>query len=368
VTTVNQDRPARPSRRPSHRRAALGLGLLTVLAAACGSGHKKAAPAVTAAPTTPSTEATTTTPTTVAPSVYPLTGLPATNPTQMHDPAVVVKIDNVDAARPQSGIGSADVVYEAEVEGGLTRLAAVFQSSYPTNVGPVRSGRLTDEGVADDLAHPVLAFAGTNAIFMPILQAQPVTLVTADNYPGQFIREGDNAPHNLYSNVGGLASLSTTHTAPAPLFAYLKPGQSFGGAGAAPASAMSFSFPAASVGWTYDQTSGRWTRTQNGTPDVLSSGAQISAENVVVYFVGYANSGTASGEGVPDAEIPDGILTGTGNAWILSGGKVVKGTWTRAGLTTPATYTDSSGAPIALQPGNTWVELAPLGTIPTITP
>ena len=40
------------------------------------------------------------------------------------------------AARPQSGVDEADVVYEELVEGGLTRLAAVFQSQDPTVVGP----------------------------------------------------------------------------------------------------------------------------------------------------------------------------------------------------------------------------------------
>ena len=120
---------------------------------------------------------------------------------------MVVKIDNVDAARPQSGINQADVVYEEEVEGGLTRLAAVFQSQYPAVVGPVRSGRLTDEGIADDLNHPVFAYSGTNAIFLPILRSQPVTDVDDDNHPGLFYRSNLNvAPHNLYANVASLAA------------------------------------------------------------------------------------------------------------------------------------------------------------------
>ena len=344
------------------KRAALLLSA-TALAGACSGGHKAALPP----PTTTSTSTTTTIAptTTLPPPTYPLTGLPAPNAHQAGLPAVVVKIDNVDQARPQTGIQNADVVFDAEVEGGLSRLAAVFQSNYPGQVGPVRSGRLTDEGVADDLNHPVLVFAGTNAIFLPILLSQPVTVADENNYPNLFQRVGYNAPHNLYSNVGSLAAVSSTHSGPPPLFAYLAAGHSFSGA---PASAVSFSFPAASVGWNWNGATGKWDRIQDGGPDLVTGGSQISATNVVIYFVSYITSGIASGEGLPDAPIPEGIQTGTGNAWVFSHGEVVKGTWTRGSLTAVATYTDAAGKPIELAPGNTWVELAPVGTIPSITP
>lgn len=356
----------RPPRRVAFRRAALGLSGVAVVASACGSAHKAAAPSTTTAPSTSSSSVAPTT--TQPPLTYPLTGLPAKSAAAVHAPAVVLKIDNISAARPQTGVTQADVVYDVEVEGGLTRLAAVYQSDYPATAGPVRSGRLTDEGVADDLNHPILAFAGANAVFMPILQAQPVDLVTMDNHPELFTRVGNNAPHNLYTNVARLAALSTSHTGPNPLFTYLTPGQSFTGAGVAPAASVSFSFPAASVLWTWDAATGKWNRTQDGTPDVVRSGRQISATNVVIYFAQYVTSGMATGEGLPPTPIPDGIMTGTGNVWIFSGGKVVKGTWSRPNLTTPATYKDSAGNPIALAPGNTWVELAPVGTIPSVTP
>lgn len=362
---MNSHPPDRPARRTAIRRAATGLSGVVLVAAACGGTGKKAAPTTTSTLPTTTTVAPTTT---LPPPTYPLTGLPAGTSAQQHAPAVVVKIDNVGVARPQTGIDQADVVFDAEVEGGLSRLAAVFQSHYPTTVGPVRSGRLTDEGVADDLNHPVLVFAGTNAIFMPILKAQPLTLVTQSDHPGQFQRIGNNVPHNLFSNVAALGSLSTTHTSPAPLFTYLQGGQTFGGAGVTPASAVSIGFPAATAGWTWDAATKLWLRSQDGGPDVVANGQRIVTANVVIYFVSYISSGIASGEGVPNAVIPEGIQTGTGPAWIFSAGKLVKGTWNRPNLTTPATYTDSSGAPIALTPGTTWVELAQKGTVPTITP
>jgi hypothetical protein len=282
---------------------------------------------------------------------------------------VVVKIDNLDAARPQSGIGQADIVYEELVEGGLTRLAAIFQSSYPTVVGPVRSGRLTDEYIADDLNHPVYAYSGTNADFLPILRAQPLTDVDDDNQPGAFYRNPSReAPHNLYSDVVTLAGLSTTKTSPPPLFRYVLPGHSFGGPGASAATHISIPFPSAAITWDYSPATHVWMRGQNGTADVDASGVQIHAANVVVLFVNYITSGIASGEGGPPTPIPEGVLTGTGQAWFLSGGKIVKGTWSRSGLTTPATYANLSGGLMRITRGQTWIELVPIGDTPSVIP
>jgi len=338
-----------------------------VLASCDGHGHPKATPP----PTTVTTPAPTTSlpPTTVAPAVSPLTGLPQPNAAQLHRPAVVVKIDNVDQARPQTGINQADVVYEEMVEGGLTRLAAVFQSDYPDPVGPVRSGRLTDSAIADDLHHPVLAFSGTNNIFLPILRSQPVTEVDDDNFASLFFRTDlAPAPHNLYSDVTKLAAADTSQAPPPPLFSFRPSGTPFTGAGVSPAAAISISFPAASVLWPYAAATDEWLRDQNGTPDVDRSHVQVSAANVVIQFVNYIDSGTATGEGLPPAPIPEGRLIGSGQVWVLSAGRIVKGTWSRSSPTSTTRFVDSAGAPILLARGRTWVELVPTGRAPSVQP
>jgi hypothetical protein len=281
----------------------------------------------------------------------------------------VVKIDNVDPARPQSGINQADVVYEEEVEGGLTRFAAIFQSNYPAVVGPVRSGRLTDEGIADDLNHPVLAYSGTNAIFLPILRSQPVTDVDGDNHPGLFYRSGVNvSPHNLYANVASLAAASTTHSPPAALFNFVPAGHQFSGPGLAPAAGVVVNFPEASVGWNWYPPDWVWLRTQNGTSDLDRSGARLSATNVVLQFVPYVSSGEETGEGVPPVSIPEGLLVGHGPAWYLSNGKLLEGSWTRGALTSLTAFKDAAGQPVRLTGGRTWIELVPVGINPTLVP
>ena len=345
--------------------AVIAAGTAAGLLASCdGHGHAKAVPTTvtTVAPTT------TAAPTTVAAvRTSPLTGLPQPDAALIDRPAVVVKIDNVDQARPQTGINQADVVYEELVEGGLTRLAAVFQSDYPDVIGPVRSGRLTDSAICDDLNHPVFAYSGTNNVFLPILRSQPLTDVDDSNHPSFFYRSDlAAAPHNLYSDVIKLATADTSHTPPPPLFSFRPRGTPFTGAGVSPAAGISISFPAASIQWTYSWATGQWLRDQNGTRDVDRAGVQVAAENVVVQFVHYADSGTETGEGQPPTPIPEGDLVGSGQVWVFSAAHLVKGSWSRSGLTSTTRFVDDAGSPILLAPGRTWVELVPIGRIPPV--
>lgn len=341
---------------------AAGAAGVTVLAGCGGGHHAKALPPTTTSTTVPATT------TTTVPPVYPLTGQPATDTNQAQSPAVVVKIDNVDQARPQTGIGQADVVYEEMVEGGLTRLAAIFQSNYPTHVGPVRSGRITDEGIGDDLNHPVFAMSGTNAVFLAQLRAQPWTEADAGNHGNLFYRGPGVSPHNQYSTVAGLAKLDSVQQPPPALFQYRASGTPSTGAGAASASYLGIGFPAASITWNYNAQTGEWARGQNGTADVDSSNTPLAATNIVILFVNYITSGMVAGEGVGPTPIPQAVMNGNGQAWVLSGNQVVKGTWNRNSLTEPATYTDTAGQPITLLPGKTWVELVPTGTVPALNP
>jgi hypothetical protein len=355
-------------RRPRLATIAAGAAILAAGTAACGSsGHHTAAPTGSAAATTSTTAAPPTSTAAPAPlGVAPLTGLPQPAAAQLQAPAVVVKVDNVLGALPQTGINQADVVYEEMVEGGLTRLAAVFQSQYPLSVGPVRSGRLTDIAIVDDLNHPVLAFAGANSLFLPKLRAQPIQDVDINNHGDQFTRQGPNAaPHDLYTRPAAVAALDRPSAPPPALFGYVPAGGAFSGAGVAPATQVSVRWPAASAQWTFDAASHVWSRVQNGAPDLDRAGAQLTATNIVVQAVPYITSAEANESGVR-TPIPEGELVGSGQVWIASGGQYVHGTWKRSSLSSVTTYTDGAGQPIALAPGTTWVELIASGTSPVV--
>ncbi len=376
MTGSRADRDAATGRSP-RRSVAGALALAVGLASLAGCGSRPAAaqrhrhgPATT---TTTSSAAGSGSTTTTAPASGvrdPLTGTEVPVSVARRS-ALVVKIDNIAAALPQVGVQSADVVYEEMVEGGLTRLAAVFQTVYPKAVGPVRSGRLTDEGIADDLGHPVLAYSGANALFQPQLAAQPLTVADDFNHPNLYWRDPARVePHNLFGNAAALAATDSPAGTPPRLWDFRAAGHAFAGQGVRPVASVTVDFPAATATWTWEPHLGQFVRTQDGAPDVAAGGQRLAAANVVVQWIPYVTSAYVSGEGpsANGAPIPTGEMVGSGPAWFFSGGRLVEGRWSRASLTSPTRYTDAAGHPVALAPGRTWVELPPSGASVTTSP
>jgi Protein of unknown function (DUF3048) N-terminal domain/Protein of unknown function (DUF3048) C-terminal domain len=334
------------------------------LLASCGGGKKAASTTTT---TTTTTLATTTT---APPAVYPLTGLPATDPAKLARPALVVKIDNADgsgtnSARPQIGLNQADVVYEEMVEGSVTRLAAVFHSGDSDPVGPVRSARTTDIAVFTPLNTPLYAWSGANADFAAIIRGSALVDVGYDAHSEVYGRRNDNghvAPHNLYSSTPELFALAPPDAKPPnPLFTYRTANEALN-ASAAPAGSAHLEFGggagSAPVDWGWDASTGAYLRSQKGSIDVDENGVQMTAQNVIISFVSYHDTGYVDPSGAP---VPQGDLVGSGECWVLTNGMIIKGTWTKPSVSAITTYTDAAGAPIKLTPGRTWVELPPNG-------
>jgi hypothetical protein len=282
---------------------------------------------------------------------------------------MIVKIDNVPAARPQAGITKADVVFEEEVEGGLTRLAAVFQSADGDPVGPVRSTRTSDIDIVTLLNRPLYAFSGGNTAFVGEIRASGIVDVGFDARPDAYFRSGRAAPDNLYSRTSTLYTSAPRGAGPPPaLFTFRQTGAAPTNAGAAPARQATLGWLSASAGWTWDASSQTWKRTQDGSTDVDQTGKAVTAANVIIQSVTYVTDGFASGEGInPPPPIPKAELVGQGDAWVLTGGMVIKGHWSRPSSTVATQYTDASGLPIALAPGQTWLELTQVGTVPTVS-
>ena len=84
-------------------------------------------------------------------------------------PILVVKIDDTLAAYPQAGLEDADVVYIEQVEGGMTRLAAVFSSKIPDVIGPVRSARISDLELLEQYGRVAFAYSGAQRKLLPVI-------------------------------------------------------------------------------------------------------------------------------------------------------------------------------------------------------
>lgn len=295
--------------------------------------------------------------TTLAPPSAPLTGLPDSSGKSR--PALSVKIENSPAARPQAGLERADVVFEEVVESGITRFLVVFHSQDPRTVGPVRSVRPMDPPLVTPL-RGLFAYSGGIPRFVSLLHGAPVQDVGWDAVPGAYHRVNSRrAPSNLFASTSQLwAAADARHTdPPTALFTYLAKGTSFVGEAV---SKIDIPYSTASrAGYTYDPQAGAWDRTQNGTPHLAESGEQIRPVNLIVQFVQRRMLTYRDAAGTP---VPETIVIGSGEAWVLSKGKLVRGRWERPTTGIPTRYVDAAGATIALTPGSTWVHLAPVGT------
>jgi len=112
------------------------------------------------------------------------------------------------------------------------------------------------------------------------------------------------------------------------------------------------------VTWTWNAASNGYTRNVFGQDQVAGSGAPIAPQNVIVQFVNYVGGKRPGGVGMEGSEAE---MVGGGEAWVFTGGTVVKGTWQRASKEAPTRFLDAAGADIALAPGQTWVELPQIG-------
>ncbi|HEX6568666.1 MAG TPA: DUF3048 domain-containing protein, partial [Acidimicrobiales bacterium] len=289
--------------------------------------------------------------------VAPLTGLGGDVDGRLDRPALFVKIDNVEAARPQAGLGAADIVIEERVEGDLSRLAAVFHSTDADPVGPVRSVRTTDLELVGLFGRPLFASSGGNSSVLGQLADADVVDIGANVSGEGFARDsGRPAPHNLFTSTPALyGKAPESPPPPEPLFAYLDDGEELP-AGATPVGGVTLSFGGPEVSsFAWDAASGTWPRSQRGTPDVDPDGTQLAPVNVVVLEIEYDMSGQLG------RSVPHGVVTGEGRAVVLTQGHAIEGTWARPSLDDPLTLTGADGQQIELTPGQTFVELPPAG-------
>jgi hypothetical protein len=291
------------------------------------------------------------------PRIAPLTGLPDPLAVAEHRCSVTVKIDNTPPAHPHYGLEQADVVYEEVVEGGITRLAAVFNSQAPDRVGPVRSVRRTDQSLVWPL-RGIFAYSGGAQYAIDSINTAPVIQLDESRAGPMMFRDNSRlAPHNLYAHVDQMYSRCAGPPPPA-LFDYQVAHVRTGGA---PVASFQVGFQNGyAVTWNWDPPTGTWKRSIFGSPEIAASGVQLATPNVVVMFAQYAG-----GAGVEGAEA---TLVGQGTAWVFTAGRLVRGTWLRPDKAKPAQFLDSNHHPILITPGSTWVEIPDVSYTVTVTP
>ena len=271
--------------------------------------------------------------------------------------------------RPQTGLSLADVVIEGYAEGNVMRLDALYLTNLPDKVGSARSCRLID------LELPVIFDAGLlcsgtsdGTLKRMVKSAAYLDNRVLINNNGKFECAGcplyrtrdARVPHNLFGSAAkALAVLQERGKNVPTAFS------SWRFDGAAPSNGaglnvVTLPYASGRVGWSYNSNSGLWNRSMVGAPHTdRATGKQLTAANVIVVYVNHQLSDIREDSlGSRGIEIQ---LWNEGATKVFRDGKVVDGKWSRPASGIGLNFTDANGQPLPLKPGNTWIELVPIG-------
>jgi hypothetical protein len=322
------------------------IAAAVALTACGGSGHKTSAtstPATTPVPTPTTTAA----PKPVVKAVNPLTGgVPSSHG------VVAVKIDDTGNGRPQVNIDQADVVYIEEVEGGLTRLLAVFDSALPT-VEAVRSTRAADPEILAQYGPIAYAASGGASNPLQVLDKSPLKTTINDRGGPGFARDGDRgAPYNLRANLATIAKDLKSPKAKSVGFTWSASTAQLAGTPAG--TSLKTLVGGTSVDFVYDVRTHQYRRYIGGSAQSTAAGKPIETPNVIVQFC----SVTTYPQDIDVNGNPNMYThtVGKGKVVVFRDGRRVTGVWSRSSATGGTKFV-SGGKSINLAPGGTWVVL-----------
>ena len=355
------------------RNATVVLFACLIVASACGGNLPPAvsagSPAVTATATAAPTAAPTAPPTpspSPTPVFWPLTGMRADDAAATRRRPLNVRLPNDPNARPQYGLSKADLVFEMIVEGGVTRFAAIYQSTEAATVGPVRSYRFSDLHLTRMLKGALVSSGSTieerDAVTKSIRAGNMLSVdIDRDARPYYRVRFRP-APNNLFTSTqadreavdraGGGGAIDVPPLAFLPSVDHDATAGGFVGSVAARTATVPFqTWP---VTFTYDAGGKGYRRSQQGLQTVDGDGSgPILARNVIVMTTDIWTTSV-----IEDSLGSRGLdyrMTGSGPVSIFRDGRRQDGTWTRKGVLDMFSFSDQAGESILLSPGQTWI-------------
>lgn len=313
------------------------------------------------------------TPTPIGPIFYPeginpLTGLMYPDEEARARRNLIVKISNYPpVVRPQYAVNQADVVFEYEAEGGVTRFAAIFRSNAPTLVGSIRSARLLDMELVT-MYEALLAYSGTSEPIQKMLlesdfKFQLISPSIGDNCDNAgFCRDTtltDRAfEHTLFGDTTKMWEVATRRNVNTGYRAYGFAFNETPDAGGSVANDIFINwYGQTDARWQYDSSTGRYWRWTDSVPHYdKTDGEQLWTDNLVILEVPHNRRPDIFPEGA-NYESLEVALWDQGRAYVIRDGIVYQGFWRRKdrepGNALQLIYGDNT--PIMLKPGRTWV-------------
>jgi hypothetical protein len=263
---------------------------------------------------------------------------------------LIFKIDNVVQARPPTGLNYADIVYLLPVEGGLSRIMAVFSSHVPPVVGPVRSSREEDIKLLRQFGKPAFAFSGAQPHLLPVVEHARIVDLYAGRVGGYFRDYNRIAPYNLYARTKTLLS-EAKHASLAHDIGFR-----FGSAppGGKRIHSYNVSYQAAHFTFWWAHKQHRWLVSMDGRLARSASGKVLGGPTVVVQYTRVRTS-VYKELGIRP---PYAITVGHGKADVLRDGRVYHTTWSRRNQNGGTKFTLHDGQRMHFAPGQVWVIFA----------
>ncbi len=267
---------------------------------------------------------------------------------------IAVMLNNIKEAIPQSSIEAADIIYEAPVEGGITRLMGIYENFDELDkIGSVRSSRLYYCYFAKEF-DAVYVHWGQAIYAQDLLNSSNIDNLNGLELEGStFFRSSDRvAPHNGYTSgerlLAGIEKKGyRTDYASDYKQKFLFAEQEVTLPDGVSAKKVTPGYAVNKPWFEYNESDGLYYRYQYGAEQIdKETGNQIAYKNIIMQTVNYYDYG-------------DGYYyiytTGNGNGKYITNGKAIDITWkkdTEFGVTR---YYDTSGKEITINPGKTWV-------------
>jgi hypothetical protein len=266
-------------------------------------------------------------------------------------PELVVKIDNIVYARPQTGLQSADIVYVLPVEGGLSRFEVVFSSRFPKVIGPVRSAREDDLELLRQFGRPAFAFSGAAPHLLPFIERAHIVDLYAGFTRGYFRSGSRIAPYNLYADTKVLMS-QAKHASKARDIGFRF--SAWPSAGGRPRQSYSAAYPAARYTFRWAPKQKRYRVWIDGKPAMATEGGQLGGRTIVIQYTTIRTSRFLE-YGFPP---PYAQSDGSGRAVVLRNGRAYNVHWSRPKKGGGTVYTLPNGKRMTFAIGRVWVMFA----------
>ncbi len=284
---------------------------------------------------------------------------------------LAIMVENTTDARPQTGLTQASIVYEAIVEGGITRYMAVFSHDLPDKVGPVRSARNVFIDFAEEYQPKSAYYAHVGGAPQALAKIKGDGVYDLDQFGV------GTAAYQRFPRAG-VATEHTMFTFPTKLYDVVKKrgysqdsnfqtwkfkdNTDITNRPETQTISIPFSSPTYAVKYVYDKASNSYKRyLANAEHKDANGGSQLSPKNVIVEFVNY-NTIANDPKGRQDVAV-----IGTGNAKIFIDGKVIDAKWQKDHSPSRTIYTDAAtGKEIEFNRGQFFIELVKLDSKVTI--